>query len=98
MVHLFVCVEWQTKSKQTEEDGEEEDGVGAKRHSVENEDKGVKERKEGGQGRKREKRGRPSANARGQHQHMISTTQPPGPRMPDGTRGFAMGRGKPLVL
>ncbi|CAI9268912.1 unnamed protein product [Lactuca saligna] len=24
--------------------------------------------------------------------------QPPGPRMPDGTRGFAMGRGKPLVI
>ncbi|KAL4561253.1 hypothetical protein LXL04_033416 [Taraxacum kok-saghyz] len=24
--------------------------------------------------------------------------QPPGPRMPDGTRGFAMGRGKPLVV
>lgn len=24
--------------------------------------------------------------------------QPPGPRMPDGTRGFAMGRGKPLAV
>lgn len=25
-----------------------------------------------------------------------SAKQPPGPRMPDGTRGFTMGRGKPL--
>ncbi|TYK17873.1 la-related protein 6B isoform X4 [Cucumis melo var. makuwa] len=24
--------------------------------------------------------------------------QPPGPRMPDGTRGFAMGRGKPVTV
>ena len=24
--------------------------------------------------------------------------QPPGPRMPDGTRGFAMGRGKPVAV
>jgi len=24
--------------------------------------------------------------------------QPPGPRMPDGTRGFSMGRGKPVAV
>jgi len=24
--------------------------------------------------------------------------QPPGPRMPDGTRGFSMGRGKPVMV
>lgn len=28
----------------------------------------------------------------------IISKQPPGPRMPDGTRGFAMGRGKPLAV
>ncbi|GJN09825.1 hypothetical protein PR202_ga27869 [Eleusine coracana subsp. coracana] len=32
-----------------------------------------------------------------QHQQLPigATKQPPGPRMPDGTRGFTMGRGKP---
>ncbi|KAK3136364.1 hypothetical protein QOZ80_5BG0432800 [Eleusine coracana subsp. coracana] len=35
-----------------------------------------------------------------QHQQLpIGTTkQPPGPRMPDGTRGFTMGRGKPQTV
>lgn len=28
----------------------------------------------------------------------IAKQQPPGPRMPDGTRGFAMGRGKPVAV
>ncbi|KAB8116988.1 hypothetical protein EE612_058494, partial [Oryza sativa] len=27
-----------------------------------------------------------------------ATKQPPGPRMPDGTRGFTLGRGKPQPL
>lgn len=27
-------------------------------------------------------------------QPVVANKQPPGPRMPDGTRGFAMGRGK----
>ncbi|KAL8130398.1 hypothetical protein V2J09_019553 [Rumex salicifolius] len=29
--------------------------------------------------------------------HMEAAKPPPGPRMPDGTKGFAMGRGRPLV-
>ncbi|KAF8101259.1 hypothetical protein N665_0208s0046 [Sinapis alba] len=46
------------------------------------------------------------------HQHQVGTPpsnnqmnsmeqpkqQPPGPRMPDGTRGFSMGRGKPITV
>lgn len=33
------------------------------------------------------------------HSELTSTSkQPPGPRMPDGTRGFTIGRGKPLPL
>lgn len=28
----------------------------------------------------------------------VAKQQPPGPRMPDGTRGFAMGRGKPVAV
>lgn len=31
------------------------------------------------------------------HAHEPSKP-PPGPRMPDGTRGFAMGRGRPPVI
>ncbi|CAL9184878.1 la-related protein 6B isoform X2 [Musa acuminata AAA Group] len=30
-------------------------------------------------------------------QSVLATKQPPGPRMPDGTRGFTMGRGKPVA-
>jgi La-related protein 7 len=35
-----------------------------------------------------------------QHQQLPigATKQPPGPRMPDGTRGFTMGRGKPQTI
>ncbi|KAK7338245.1 hypothetical protein VNO77_18849 [Canavalia gladiata] len=29
---------------------------------------------------------------------QVIAKQPPGPRMPDGTRGFSMGRGKPLAV
>ncbi|KAK4286609.1 hypothetical protein QN277_003136 [Acacia crassicarpa] len=29
---------------------------------------------------------------------QVVAKQPPGPRMPDGTRGFSMGRGKPLAV
>jgi len=29
-------------------------------------------------------------------EHPVVPKPPPGPRMPDGTRGFTMGRGKPL--
>uniref|UniRef100_A0A7N2MUR0 La-related protein 6B n=1 Tax=Quercus lobata TaxID=97700 RepID=A0A7N2MUR0_QUELO len=39
----------------------------------------------------------PSNNAVNNEQPAIAK-QPPGPRMPDGTRGFAMGRGKPLAV
>ncbi|GLT73687.1 hypothetical protein SLA2020_455260 [Shorea laevis] len=38
----------------------------------------------------------PSNNVVSNEQATIAK-QPPGPRMPDGTRGFAMGRGKPVV-
>eukprot|EP00258_Populus_trichocarpa_P017902 XP_006380251.2 la-related protein 6B isoform X2 [Populus trichocarpa] len=31
-------------------------------------------------------------------EHPAMAKQPPGPRMPDGTRGFAMGRGKPAAV
>ncbi|WCJ21815.1 RNA-binding protein [Euphorbia peplus] len=31
-------------------------------------------------------------------QPSIMSKQPPGPRMPDGTRGFAIGRGKPVAV
>ncbi|CAK7325006.1 unnamed protein product [Dovyalis caffra] len=31
-------------------------------------------------------------------EHPTMSKQPPGPRMPDGTRGFAMGRGKPVAV
>lgn len=30
------------------------------------------------------------------HHHVEVSKPPPGPRMPDGTRGFTLGRGKPL--
>ncbi|MED6206185.1 hypothetical protein PIB30_024478 [Stylosanthes scabra] len=29
---------------------------------------------------------------------QVAAKQPPGPRMPDGTRGFSMGRGKPVAV
>nr|XP_043609843.1 la-related protein 6B [Erigeron canadensis] len=31
-------------------------------------------------------------------EHPVIGKQPPGPRMPDGTRGFSMGRGKPITV
>ncbi|CAN8318323.1 unnamed protein product [Cochlearia groenlandica] len=31
-------------------------------------------------------------------QPSMAKQQPPGPRMPDGTRGFSMGRGKPIMV
>ncbi|KAJ6371656.1 hypothetical protein OIU77_002049 [Salix suchowensis] len=31
-------------------------------------------------------------------EHPTTAKHPPGPRMPDGTRGFAMGRGKPVAV
>ncbi|XP_043718845.1 la-related protein 6B-like [Telopea speciosissima] len=38
-----------------------------------------------------------SSNNLVQNEHQIVTKPPPGPRMPDGTRGFSMGRGKPIA-
>ncbi|KAJ3671542.1 hypothetical protein LUZ60_007621 [Juncus effusus] len=38
----------------------------------------------------------PTAHLGGDHP-LGAPKQPPGPRMPDGTRGFALGRGKPLT-
>ncbi|KAK1294033.1 hypothetical protein QJS10_CPA16g00044 [Acorus calamus] len=39
--------------------------------------------------------GTPPSNSHAVH---LEHKQPPGPRMPDGTRGFTMGRGKPLAI
>ncbi|KAI3875386.1 hypothetical protein MKW98_000063 [Papaver atlanticum] len=39
----------------------------------------------------------PSTNAFQKEHTTLVTKPPPGPRMPDGTKGFAMGRGKPLL-
>lgn len=38
----------------------------------------------------------PSSHPSHADQQPAASKQPPGPRMPDGTRGFTMGRGKPL--
>ncbi len=40
----------------------------------------------------------PSNNMNNSEQSTVGKQQPPGPRMPDGTRGFAMGRGKPVAV
>ncbi|GAB4825764.1 hypothetical protein Ancab_008639 [Ancistrocladus abbreviatus] len=42
--------------------------------------------------------GPPTSNAVNNEQPSIVARQPPGPRMPDGTRGFSMGRGKPVAV
>ncbi|PWA58776.1 lupus La protein [Artemisia annua] len=39
----------------------------------------------------------PSSNSVN-NEHPVIGKQPPGPRMPDGTRGFSMGRGKPISV
>lgn len=40
-----------------------------------------------------------SSNSVNNHTEQPSVSkQPPGPRMPDGTRGFSMGRGKPITV
>lgn len=40
----------------------------------------------------------PSNNSVGMEAVVAKQPPPPGPRMPDGTRGFAMGRGKPVAV
>ncbi|KAF5733564.1 la-related protein 6B [Tripterygium wilfordii] len=42
--------------------------------------------------------GTPLSNNMVFNEQQIPAKQPPGPRMPDGTRGFAMGRGKPVAV
>ncbi|KAI4334637.1 hypothetical protein L6164_019301 [Bauhinia variegata] len=42
--------------------------------------------------------GTPPSNSILTEQVMAKHSQPPGPRMPDGTRGFSMGRGKPVTV
>lgn len=42
--------------------------------------------------------GTPPSNNMGNNEQPMIGKQPPGPRMPDGTRGFAMGRGKPVAV
>ncbi|KAK6914436.1 hypothetical protein RJ641_021757 [Dillenia turbinata] len=39
----------------------------------------------------------PTANLQSNEAQVVAK-QPPGPRMPDGTRGFSMGRGKPVTV
>ncbi|KAM7280024.1 hypothetical protein ACFE04_007158 [Oxalis oulophora] len=41
--------------------------------------------------------GKPSNNNVVSYDQSLIGKQPPGPRMPDGTRGFSMGRGKPIT-
>ncbi|XP_010496015.1 PREDICTED: la-related protein 6A-like isoform X2 [Camelina sativa] len=55
----------------------------------------------GGQGRRQNHQGHgsaPSASSSSHHNHhpVEVSKRPPGPRMPDGTRGFTMGRGKAI--
>lgn len=40
----------------------------------------------------------PSTNSIPNEQTTLVRKQPPGPRMPDGTKGFAMGRGKAVII
>ena len=40
----------------------------------------------------------PVNNAINGEHPILAKQQPPGPRMPDGTRGFSMGRGKPAAV
>ncbi|KAA8527217.1 hypothetical protein F0562_034686 [Nyssa sinensis] len=42
--------------------------------------------------------GTPPSNISVNTEQPIVAKQPPGPRMPDGTRGFSMGRGKPVAV
>ncbi|KAL2922445.1 La-related protein 6B [Bienertia sinuspersici] len=71
-------------------------------------DSGQKKSRNRGRGKGR---GRGHQNNRGHHvgsppinnavngEHpIIAKQQPPGPRMPDGTRGFSMGRGRPVAV
>ncbi|KAE8685550.1 Chloroplast outer envelope protein 37 isoform 1 [Hibiscus syriacus] len=48
--------------------------------------------------RKREGRRKAPSERVCNEQASIAKQQPPGPRKPDGTRGFAMGRGKPIAV
>ncbi|KAK9159389.1 hypothetical protein Syun_005730 [Stephania yunnanensis] len=41
--------------------------------------------------------GTPPSNSLIQNEQSVAVKPPPGPRMPDGTRGFAIGRGRPIV-
>ncbi|KAK9141415.1 hypothetical protein Scep_011096 [Stephania cephalantha] len=41
--------------------------------------------------------GTPPSNSSIQNEQSVAVKPPPGPRMPDGTRGFAIGRGRPIV-
>ncbi|OMO97717.1 Lupus La protein [Corchorus olitorius] len=82
-------------------------------HSIEKEGGQKKGRNRGrGKGRGRGQYPNNNHNSRGNHvgftpstagnlasnEQATSAKQPPGPRMPDGTRGFAMGRGKPVAV
>lgn len=87
--------------------------VQGEEHSNEKEGGQKKGRNRGrGKGRGRAQYHNNQHNSRGNHvgtppsatSNLVSNEQatvakqPPGPRMPDGTRGFAMGRGKPVAV
>ncbi|XP_030492105.2 la-related protein 6B isoform X1 [Cannabis sativa] len=91
-------------------DGYSHDHVGEEQHGNEKEGGQKKGRSRGrGKGRGRgqyhhNNRGNnmagtsPSNNLVGMEAGVTKQPPPPGPRMPDGTRGFAMGRGKPVAV
>lgn len=93
---LLVCL------LQREEQGNEKDGGGGQRR--------VRNRVRGkGRGRSQYHHNHnnnhgnhvgtpPSSSSSAIEQAGTVKQQPPGPRMPDGTRGFAMGRGKPMTV
>lgn len=51
----------------------------------------------GGSGGHGHPMGTPSSAHLIHNEQPATHRQPPGPRMPDGTRGFTMGRGKPIT-
>ncbi|XP_065860858.1 la-related protein 6B [Euphorbia lathyris] len=104
--------EQQPNEKQNEDCSQQYDNH-SHEHSAEDHtsDKEVAQRKGRNRGRgKGRGRGQYHHNNRGNHGMTPSSNnpiigeqpsmskQPPGPRMPDGTRGFAMGRGKPVAV
>lgn len=100
--NIFLCLLVTTMCVQREEQGNEKDGGGQRR---------VRNRVRGkGRGRSQYHHNHnnnnhgnhvgtpPSSSSISMEQAGTVKQPPPGPRMPDGTRGFAVGRGKPLTV